>query len=85
MGELVRVSDEFVLLPDQIDGIISTIRSLADPFSLSDFKDATGLSRKYAMPILEWADRAGVTQRLGDLRRHVGPAQRSSVWGQRSF
>ena len=31
--------------------------------------EVTGLSRKYAVPFLEWADRTGLTVRSGDRRR----------------
>jgi selenocysteine-specific elongation factor len=34
----------------------------------ADFKDLTGLSRKSAIPLLEWLDREKVTRRRGDLR-----------------
>jgi selenocysteine-specific elongation factor len=32
------------------------------------FKEAFGLSRKYAIPLLEYLDREGVTRRVGDER-----------------
>jgi selenocysteine-specific elongation factor len=56
-GELVKISDEFVYLPGQIDEIVGSFAGMADGFTVSDFKDVTGLSRKYAVPFLEWADR----------------------------
>jgi selenocysteine-specific elongation factor len=37
-----------------------------DPAS---FKDLTGLTRRTAIPLLEWLDAAGVTRRVGDVRR----------------
>ena len=36
--------------------------------SVPDFKNLTGLSRKYAIPLLEYFDRERVTRRDGDLR-----------------
>ena len=68
-GELVSVSPEFVYLPDQIEEIVRLIRQLDEPFTVSQFKDHAGLSRKYAIPILEWADAQGITVRMGDRRR----------------
>ena len=68
-GELIRVSDDFVYLPDQVEDLVSVIRSMESPFTVSEFRDRSGLSRKYAVPFLEWADRNGVTVRLGDTRR----------------
>ena len=32
------------------------------------FKDRYGISRKYAIPLLEWLDRERVTRRVGDAR-----------------
>ncbi len=38
------------------------------PITPAAVRDATGLSRKHLIPLLEWADRAGVTIRRGDAR-----------------
>ncbi len=67
-GELVRVSDELVWLPDQIDKIRRLLESLPEEFTVAQFRDAAGLSRKYAVPLLEWADKEGITIRRGDIR-----------------
>ena len=37
------------------------------------FKERYGLTRKAAIPLLEWLDRARVTRRQGDARRLVVP------------
>jgi selenocysteine-specific elongation factor len=37
-------------------------------FSVADFKDWTGVSRKYAIPLLEYLDREHLTRRDGDAR-----------------
>ncbi len=68
-GRLVRVSADFVYLPEQIEEIITLMRGLEQPFTVSAFKDATGMSRKYAVPFLEWTDHRGATVRSGDVRR----------------
>ncbi len=68
-GELVRISDEFVLLPSQVADLVATVRSFEESFTVSQFKDRSGLSRKYAVPFLEWSDREGHTVRTGDTRR----------------
>lgn len=68
-GELVKISDEFVFLPERIEQIVSQLRDMETGFTVSEFKDRTGLSRKYAVPFLEWADRTGLTVRMGDTRR----------------
>ncbi len=68
-GELVRISDEFVMLPEQIEGLLATVRSFGGPFTVSEFRERSGLSRKYAVPFLEWSDRNGHSVRTGDTRR----------------
>jgi selenocysteine-specific elongation factor len=37
-------------------------------FNVGMFKDWTGISRKYAIPLLEYLDRERVTRREGDQR-----------------
>ena len=37
-------------------------------FGVPAFKDWTGISRKYAIPLLEYLDRERVTRREGDER-----------------
>jgi selenocysteine-specific elongation factor len=68
-GKLTRVSNELVL----DTGALAQLRtSLAgrrgERFSVPVFKEWTGVSRKYAIPILEYLDREHVTRRDGDER-----------------
>ena len=37
-------------------------------FTVGVFKDRYGISRKYAIPLLEYLDRERVTRRVGDSR-----------------
>jgi selenocysteine-specific elongation factor len=37
-------------------------------FTVGDFKNWTGVSRKYAIPLLEFLDRERITRRNGDSR-----------------
>lgn len=67
-GELVRVGDGLVYLPEQIEAIEQILASLPEQFTVADFRDQAGLSRKYAVPILEWTDVRGLTVRRGDTR-----------------
>jgi selenocysteine-specific elongation factor len=69
-GRVVRVSDDFVFLPEQIEEIKGHLAEMDSPFTVAQFRDQSGLSRKYAVPILEWADREGLTIRRGD-ERHL--------------
>ena len=67
-GELVRVSESLVFLKAQIALLRETVEAMPPGFTVADFRDATGLSRKYAVPLLEWADEEGLTTRRGDAR-----------------
>ena len=70
-GDLVRVGGEFVLTPSQIDRLKNELKIQFPPgqsFSVPQFKDSLGISRKYAIPFLEHLDREGVTRRQGDGR-----------------
>ena len=48
--------------------------SSRDRMTPADFKELTGLTRKHAIPLLEWLDRNRITVRLGDDRRLVQTA-----------
>ncbi len=68
-GRLVRVSDDLVYLPDELARLQERLAELAQPFTVAQFRDAFQISRKYAVPLLEWLDDRGVTVRAGDVRR----------------
>jgi len=44
----------------------------------AQLRDRLGLTRKYLIPLLEWADRRGITQRAGDARTLARLTARSS-------
>ena len=68
-GRLVRFSDDFVLHNAAAKSLKQTLTSRkGQRFSVGDFKEWTGVSRKYAIPLLEWLDRERVTRRDGDAR-----------------
>jgi selenocysteine-specific elongation factor len=71
-GEVVRVSNDLVYLPEEIDRVVAIIRTFAAPFTVSEFRARAGVSRKYAVPLLEYTDREGITLRQGDFRTARG-------------
>jgi selenocysteine-specific elongation factor len=73
-GRLIAISDELVYLPETLDDVERRVRDMADGFTVADFRDAMGVSRKYAVPLLEWMDSRGVTRREGE-GRVVRPPQ----------
>ncbi len=68
-GSLVRVAPDLAYLPERLDELVSVIRAMPGPFTVSEFREAAEVSRKYAVPLLEWADRRGITVRMGYRRR----------------
>ena len=67
-GRLVRVSDDLVYLPEEAARMVELVGSMPGPFSVSEFRQRAGISRKHAVPFLEYTDRESVTMRSGDLR-----------------
>lgn len=69
-GRLVRVSPELVVTPalaGRAEGILRD-RGAPPGLTVSEFREALGTSRKYAVPLLELFDARGVTRRVGDRR-----------------
>lgn len=67
-GDLVKVGPDLVFTSGQIAEIQRRITDLPDGFSVSQFKDEFGMTRRQAIPILEWLDKSGWTKRVGDAR-----------------
>ncbi len=70
-GELVKIAD-LVFHRSAIESLRETLRRFkaerGATFDVGAFKDLTGISRKYAIPLLEYLDRQRVTRRVGDVR-----------------
>ncbi|HTO91854.1 MAG TPA: selenocysteine-specific translation elongation factor [Candidatus Sulfotelmatobacter sp.] len=75
LGRLTRVSQELTYTAKQMEALRA---KLAEHFArkpsltVADFRDLTGASRKFAVPLLEHADRLGWTMRVGDERKAGG-------------
>jgi selenocysteine-specific elongation factor len=68
---LVKISDELVFHGDALDELrqkLKTYKANAPKIDVARFKELTGVSRKYAIPLLEYLDRERVTRRVGDIR-----------------
>jgi selenocysteine-specific elongation factor len=68
-GSLVKVSEDFVYLPEQIARVKEALLAMPPRFTVSQFRDQAGLTRRLAVPLLEWCDRQELTVRQGDERR----------------
>jgi selenocysteine-specific elongation factor len=70
-GLLLRISDQIVLAPgaDTVAGRV--LADLPQPFTAAEARQALHTTRRVAIPLLEFLDRAGVTLRLPDDRRRL--------------
>ena len=68
---LVKVSEDMLIHRVAMDKLIADVRarkSKNPKIGVGEFKDLTGVSRKFAIPLLEYLDRQRVTRRVGDER-----------------
>jgi selenocysteine-specific elongation factor len=69
---LVRVSQELVFhrsALEKLPGLLQGYKkSKGDRIGVPTFKELTGITRKYAIPLLEYLDRQRLTRRIGDER-----------------
>ena len=67
---VVAVESDRYFAPAPLERFVNAVRQLAveQQITPSALRDRLGLSRKYLIPLLEWADRTGVTRRVGDAR-----------------
>ncbi|MDD5562179.1 MAG: selenocysteine-specific translation elongation factor [Thermoanaerobaculaceae bacterium] len=71
---LARVGGKWVLHRQVLDEIVASLRGWGvEGFDVAAFKERFGLTRKLAIPILEWLDSERVTRREGERRRLVRP------------
>jgi len=63
-GCLFRVTKNIVISEDHKNQLTEIIDSLPDKFSVTDFKEQSSLTRKYAIPYLEFLDKELVTQKI---------------------
>ena len=70
---LVRLPGELIVAAAAIERVKADLRSSGlERFKVPAFKERYGISRKWAIPILEHLDSVGVTRRLGDERQVIG-------------
>jgi len=63
-GCLFRVTKNIVISEDHKNQLTEIIDSLPGKFSVTDFKEQSSLTRKYAIPYLEFLDKELVTQKI---------------------
>ena len=74
-SKIVRVQNELFFHQTAISELLSRLKKFAldhsaDPsLDVATFKELAGVSRKYAIPLLEYLDRERITRRAGDRRQ----------------
>ena len=71
-GKLSKVNDSLYFSSDALARIKSMVLdhfASHDELSPTGFRDLTGLSRKFTIPLLEYLDKEKVTMRIGDVRK----------------
>ena len=70
-GVLLKVTEELYFHHEAIkeleNGLVNFLKK-HDEITPPQFKEMAGVSRKYAIPLLEYLDRTQVTVRVGDCR-----------------
>ena len=67
-GELALIPEGYILIADLEKELREIIKSFGEKFTLAQVRDATGSTRKFILPILEYFDSRGFTRRAGDYR-----------------
>ncbi|SOE02166.1 selenocysteine-specific translation elongation factor [Blastococcus haudaquaticus] len=70
-GQLVRIAEGVYLAPGIEEEARRRLTSAEQPFTLSQARQAWGTSRRVAVPLAEWLDARGVTERLPDDTRRL--------------
>lgn len=68
---LVKLSDDLVFHRDALNELrrkLAEYKTKSPKIDVPHFKELTGVTRKYAIPLLEFLDRERVTRRVGDER-----------------
>lgn len=68
-GLLLKVTDDLVFHSGAVAALRRSLAPLrGKPLSVPEFKELAGVSRKYAIPLLEYFDKQKITRRVGNAR-----------------
>jgi len=70
-GALARVGEAVYLAPAAVAAATEPLRTLPQPFTPAQARQAWGTSRRVAIPLLQHLDAQGLTRRLPDDSRHL--------------
>ena len=68
-GSLLRLPGGWIIAKEAVDDVVARLRSSGrKEFQVGEFKEMFGLTRRLAIPLLEYLDATKVTRRVGDKR-----------------
>jgi selenocysteine-specific elongation factor len=70
LGRILRL-DDVMLPPDAAERAVERLSALAQPFTVSQARQALDTTRRVALPLLAHLDRTGRTERIDDQARRV--------------
>jgi selenocysteine-specific elongation factor len=70
-GLLLRISEQIVLAPGADTEAARLLATLPEPFTAAQAREMLRTTRRVALPLLQYLDRAGITERLADDRRRL--------------
>lgn len=74
-GDLVRLPNGILIALPVVDSVRRELLAMEwERFSVPEFKERFGLTRKFAIPLLEYFDSTGLTRRVGEHRMVVRSA-----------
>jgi selenocysteine-specific elongation factor len=78
-GSILRLPGGWLIARDAVDGVVEKLRgSGRSSLDVGEFKEMFGLTRRLAIPLLEYLDGAKVTRRVGDRREIVAASVASA-------
>lgn len=83
-GALLRITEGIVLLPGADADAAAVLRTLPQPFTLSEARRALATTRRVAVPLLEFLDARGYTERVDEQRRRCRTAGEGNGGGRES-
>ncbi len=78
LGRIIRLTEDVVVLPTGPASAMRILAGLPQPFTTSQARQALGLTRRVAIPLLEHLDRRGWTVRVDADHRRVRSTRPSS-------
>ena len=63
-NKIYRVNSKLIISDIHLEKLISVVKKLPKNFSVTDFKEASNLSRKYSIPYLELLDKLKITTKI---------------------